>query len=73
MEAQATAGGAAGPVTFEGCSEQLVLLSPVPLPELRRHKRSFIKLVTQNSFSQIKSHEAATRTFVSYLADQLQQ
>ena len=43
----------------------------VPLPELRRHKRSFMKLATQNAFANLKSSDAAVRMFVTYLRDQL--
>ncbi len=71
MQAQTASGGAAGRVSFGEDIEDLTLDDAVSLPELRRHKRSFMKLATQNAFSQIKS-ESATRVFVSYLRDQLQ-
>ncbi len=73
MAAQTASGGAAGTVTFGGDSEEeaLVLSEPVSLPELRRQKRGFMKLVTQNAFSQIRA-EGAARLFASYLRDQLE-
>lgn len=72
MEAQSTAGGAAGAVDCGEGGDQLMLTEPIPLPELRRHKRAFMKLATQNAFSNLKSSEAAERMFVSYLRDQLE-
>ncbi len=72
MQAQTASGGAAGPVSFGEGVDELVLTDPVSLPELRRHKRSFMKLATQNAFSTLRSSEAATRMFVSYLQDQLE-
>lgn len=71
MQAQTASGGAVGRVGFGQGVDELVLTYAVSLPELRRHKRSFMKLATQNAFSQIRSSETATRVFVSFLRDQL--
>lgn len=71
-EAQQHAGGAAGHVSFdtEGCGS-LNLSSTVTLPELRKHKRTFMRLATQNAFAQIHSPEMATQLFVTYLQSKL--
>ena len=41
------------------------------LPELRRHKRGFMKLATQQTFMRLRDAVAAQRLFVDYLRDQL--
>lgn len=41
------------------------------LPELRRHKRGFMKLATQQTFSRLGSAGVAQRLFLQYLRDQL--
>ena len=41
------------------------------LPELRRHKRSFMKLATHQTFSRLSDAAAAQRLFIGYLRDQL--
>lgn len=41
------------------------------LPELRRHKRAFMKLATQQTFLRLRDAAAAQRLFVDYLRDQL--
>jgi protein KTI12 len=71
VEAQALSGGPAGSLEFGDGAEELVLNEPVPLPELRRHKRSFMKLATQNAFSNLRSSDAAVCMFVAYLRDHL--
>jgi hypothetical protein len=72
VEAQALSGGPAGSLEFGEGADELVLDELVPLPELRRHKRSFMKLVTQNAFSNLKSSDAAVCMFVAYLRDHLE-
>lgn len=72
VEAQSLSGSAAGTVDFGEGADKLELTEPIPLPELRRHKRSFMKLATQNAFSNLKSSDAAVRMFVSYLQNQLE-
>lgn len=41
------------------------------LPELRRHKRGFLRLATQQTFTRLGSAAAAQRLFIQYLRDQL--
>jgi protein KTI12 len=41
------------------------------LPELRRHKRSFIKLATNSAFSRAPDAAAAKRVFIEFLREQL--
>lgn len=51
-----------------------LLPTPPPqmfLPELRRHKRGFMKLATQQTFMRLRDAAAAQRLFVDYLRDQL--
>jgi hypothetical protein len=45
----------------------------MPLPELRRHKRSFVRLATNNTLSRLKDAQTGQRVFVDYLRDQLAQ
>ena len=50
--------------------------APVPplqmfLPELRRHKRAFMKLATNQTFTRVRDAAAAQRMFLAYLRDQL--
>lgn len=71
VDAQQAAGGSAGHLQFcvDG-SVTLNLSSTLSLPELRRHKRGFIKLATQNALT-MRDPDRATRLFVSYLQSQL--
>ena len=46
---------------------KLILSRPVFLPELRNHKRAFLKLATQNNWLKIRTTENAKRLFVDYL------
>ncbi|KAK9819699.1 hypothetical protein WJX72_001375 [[Myrmecia] bisecta] len=72
-EAQTQAcGGAAGRVDLGEGQDSLQLQRAVPLPELRRHKRAFIKLATQNAMSRVPDAATATRLFVNYLQEQLE-
>ncbi len=71
MESQAvSAGGAAGRVHIaqESGFAMLDLQRVVPLSELRRHKRAFMKLTTQQSGLQLSDAQSATRMFAEYLA-----
>lgn len=63
----AAAGGPAGTVFFGPDVEPLVLQELVSVPELRRHKRAFMKLATQISSNRIQSAQDAQRMFVDYL------
>jgi protein KTI12 len=47
------------------------VLLQMPLPELRRHKRSFLRLATNNTLNRLKDAQVARRMFVDYLRDQL--
>ncbi|KAI8467670.1 MAG: chromatin associated protein KTI12 [Monoraphidium minutum] len=69
--AQAQAGGgAAGLLDLGPGAGRLQLDRPVTLAELRRHKRSFLKLATKITFSRVATAAAAQRLFVEYLAQQ---
>lgn len=71
-EAQQNAGGPAGLVSFDTEGRMtLDLESMVSLPELRKHKRAFMRLATQNAYAQIHSPEMATHLFVTYLQSKL--
>lgn len=71
-EAQAAAGGGApGAVSFDDGIPPLYLGQPIPLPELRRHKRMFMRLATNNTFNRVSDAGAARRMFVDYLRDQV--
>jgi protein KTI12 len=73
VSAQTAVGGeAAGVVSFEGFEEQLHLYRPVNLPELRRHKRAFLKLATQNNWLRVRDAESARHMFIEYLQDNIQ-
>ena len=47
--------------------EQHTLDKRMTLAEMRRHKRTFLKLVTQNQFSRLSTAEGAALTFLQYL------
>ena len=73
VEAQtAAAGGPAGCIAFGPGIEPLHVQEVVTVPELRRHKRAFMKLATQISNNRIQSAQDAKRMFVDYLQDHLQ-
>ncbi|GAB4817560.1 hypothetical protein N2152v2_004606 [Parachlorella kessleri] len=73
--AQAAAGVA--PVGVAAFDEEglqpLQLQRPVTLPELRRHKRAFMKLATNLTFNRVHDAATARRLFVGYLREQLAQ
>jgi protein KTI12 len=55
-----------------GAEELCMELSrPVLLPELRRHKRAFMKLTTQHDAAKLQGAAAAKRLFVDYLMEHL--
>lgn len=69
-DAQQANGGAAGRIDFGADGGIVLNLSgTATLPELRKHKRGFIKLATQNAIS-IRDSEQATQLFVAYLRSQ---
>ena len=47
------------------------LSRPVLLPELRRHKRGFMKLTTQHDAAKLQGAAAAKRMFVDYVMEHL--
>lgn len=72
MEAQAAAsGGAIGRFEIRGTGKHLQLDRPVALPELRRHKRAFLKLATQNNWIRLRQAADARELFAEYLHDNL--
>jgi len=72
VEAQSNAGGnAAGVVNLGVAAGQLNLQRPVSLAELRRHKRSFLKLATKVTWARLQDVAGAQRLFVDHLRDQI--
>lgn len=67
----AAAGGSAGQVTLGPGIQPLVLQELVSMPELRRHKRAFLKLATQISNNRVQSAQDAKRMFADYLRTNL--
>lgn len=67
----AAAGGSAGQVTLGPGIHPLVLQELVSMPELRRHKRAFLKLATQISNNRVQSAHDAKRMFADYLQTNL--
>jgi len=67
----AAAGGAAGQVSLGPGIEPLVLQEQVTMPELRRHKRAFLKLATQINNNRVQSARDAKRMFADYLQTNL--
>lgn len=51
--------------------DALQLDRPVTLAELRRHKRVFLKMSTQNLASRLPDRQSARRMFVNYLREHL--
>lgn len=71
-EAQAAAGCLApGPVAVGDGLALLDVCQDITLADLRRLKRSFMKLATKITFSRLQSADAARRLFVDYLREQL--
>lgn len=71
-DAQTTAaGGAAGQVSLGPGIQPLVLQEQVTMPELRRHKRAFLKLATQIHNNRVQSAQDAKRMFADYLQTNL--
>ena len=62
---------AAGRVDLGEGMEPLLLHRHVNQAELRRHKRVFIKVATQNPGARVSS-QAARKMFASFLQEQLQ-
>lgn len=73
-EAQTNSGGLTPGIVHlgEGVGS-LNIQHDVSLAELRRLKRSYLKLATKITFSRIQSSDVARRLFVDYLREQLVQ
>lgn len=70
-DAQAQAGGGpAGAVDLGPEAGKLQLERVVPLAELRRHKRSFLKVATKMAYSRVSDAPMAQRLFADYLRQQ---
>ena len=67
----AAAGGSAGQVILGPGIQPLVLQDLVSMPELRRHKRAFLRLATQISNNRVQSAQDAKRMFADYLQTNL--
>lgn len=73
VEAQSRAGGEATVVVeIAGVTHRLSLQRAVMLPELRRHKRAFLKLATQNNWIRLREAADARCFFVEYLQNNLE-
>ena len=68
-EAQTGASAAGGPLTLAvpGLAQPVRLQRPLTLPEARRHKRAFMKLLTQNSYAKLQSTQQGQHMFAEYL------
>ena len=70
MNEQSLAGAdAVGNIEIGG--QTLHLSNPVSLPVLRKHKRGFLKLATQNNWLKVRTTENAKQLFVDYLGEHL--
>lgn len=67
----AAVGGPPGQVFLGPGIELLVLQEQVTMPELRRHKRAFLKLATQIANNRVQSAQDAKRMFADYLRSTL--
>lgn len=52
-------------------ADALHLSRPVTVAELRRHKRVFLKMSTQNLASRLPDRQSARRMFVNYLREHI--
>jgi protein KTI12 len=59
----------AGRVNLGADVEALRLNRQLPLAELRRHKRAFLKLATQNVATRLQDRASARRLFADYLRE----
>lgn len=69
LEAQGAANAMGAETRFElgGTARPASLPRRVSLPEMRRHKRNFLKLVTQNSYSSMQHAEDGQEMFLKFL------
>lgn len=65
--------GSSGAGRVDMCDgvEPLHLQRSVTLAELRRHKRMFLKLSTQNVATRLQDRQSAKRMFVDFLREHL--
>ena len=70
MQEQAGSSGI-GRVDLGDSVESLHLQRSVTLAELRRHKRMFLKLSTQNVATRLHDRQSAKRMFVDFLREHL--
>lgn len=74
ISAQAGSGGEAiGRISLDKTKQgvEVNLERPVTIPELRRHKRAFMKLATQNNWTRLQNVQDAKHMFVQYLQNNL--
>lgn len=64
--------GAAGRVDMGADVDALHLTRPVTLADLRRHKRVFLKMATQNPNARLTDRASAKRMFVNFLREHIQ-
>ena len=69
-EAQ-SADTSSSPAAVEIDGQSHTLPSRMTIAELRKHKRAFMKLVTQNTFSRLENAEGAKLMFLEYLCSKL--
>ena len=55
------------PVDVHLAGSTYSLQKHMTIAELRRHKRTFVKMVTQNQFSRFSSADGAAVSFLEYL------
>lgn len=72
VDIQTRAGsGAAGLVHLDEDAKPLFLDKSLSLPELRRLKRTFMRLVTKTYFSKLPNAKAADKLFIDYLREHI--
>ena len=72
-QGQASAGGLTiGNISSQNADTSIALSRVVTVPELRRHKRAFIKLATQNNWTRLQNAQDAKNMFMEYLSNNIQ-
>ena len=73
IDAQASIGGeAVVSISLDDAHTGIALNRAVTLAELRRHKRAFIKLATQNNWTRLQNMQDARNLFINYLENNVQ-
>ena len=67
LDAQASDQAGSPVVEVAGLSQPFALRRRLSLPEMRRHKRGFVKLLTQNSYTKLQNAEQGRQMFVDFL------